>query len=416
MSKHLIIILIALTAAGFANVAQAQKSKTQTPRQGSQTQRKTDEFIIPPSREGYKSISSGRKAIVSRLTGSLSVASESGATILLEQVGNKKFKLQGEIKPGDLQFIFNNLKPGVYRVSAELEGYKTARGTEPSQEVMIAANKVAQVDFKLTLITYNLTVETNVKSGEIRYALAGRTNQTVQQIRNGRAVLRDLVPGKYILEIDPAELGYQSHKETVEVGEGKTSLRAELKRNISVDTYSANWSTLDDWNVPSGWEVVNEKLVAKRKGVGLPRSEAIRHYADFQLVCNVRMINDVAASFVLRAQEKPGGKLSYYLIQITGSKADQPHVLRGFVITDGVEKRLPTSITYSPEQLPAGQFFRVIIDCVGNSMSVKVLGGDEYPLGALKDFDRTFLIGAPGIAVRNNEEMEVEMFYVTPKK
>jgi hypothetical protein len=414
MLKYPVITLFALTA-GFANITQGQQPKPKTQNPQTQTQRQTDEFIIKPGREDFKPIRNVSRTRVTGLTGSLSVASESGARIYLEQVGNTKFKLQGQIKASELQFIVNDLKPGLYRVSAELDGYKTARGTGSTQEVSIVANKVAQVDFKLLLITYNFTVETNVKTGEVRYSPVGRSNQMIAQLRNGRAVLRDLAPGKYNLEILPEELGYPPHKETVEVGDGNTSFKANLKRRVSEDTFTANWATLDDWNVPSsGWGVANEKLTAKKKGVGLPGSEALRHYTDFRLVCNVRMLNDVAASFALRAQEKPGGKLSYYLIQITGARADQPHVLRGFVVIDGVEKKLP-SISYAAEQLPAGQFFRVIIDCVGNSISVKVTG-DEIPLGELKDFDRQILIGAPGIAVRDNEEVEVEMFYITPKK
>jgi hypothetical protein len=412
MSKCLTTILIISTVAsiaGFSIIAQAQPPRTQK-------QRQTDDFIIkPPDREGYKTVSSGRRNQVTNLTGSLSIAAESDAIIYLERVGNQKFKLQGQVSPGEVQFIFNGLAPGRYRVSAELPGYKNADGDDKPREVEIKANLAQKVDFKLIPITYNLTVETNVKTGEVRYSAAGQSNQMVEEIKNGRALLSNLIPGKYELEISTTELGYQLHKETVEVGEGKTRFRAELKRRLSEETYTANWATLDEWKTPPGWAVSNYLLMAKGKGVGLPRNELLRHYADFQLVCNVKMVNDVAASFVLRAQEKKDGKLSYYLIQITGSKSDQPHVLRGFVITDGVEKKLPTSITYSPEQLPAGQFFRVIIECVGNSIAVKVLG-DEIPLGELKDFDRQFLIGAPGIAVRDNEEMEVEMFYVTPKK
>ncbi len=73
------------------------------------------------------------------------------------------------------------------------------------------------------------------------------------------------------------------------------------------------------------------------------------------------MINGVAASFVVHAVDKQ----NYYLIQITGPNADEPYVLRGFVVKKGVSQRLKRiSIGEYSTTLQPGKFFEVSITMV----------------------------------------------------
>src|SRR5262249_8801185 len=61
---------------------------------------------------------------VTPTTGRLFVSAEPGAVILLEPLNIKRTEAQkGTVPEGRRDFVFNDLKPGNYRVAATLEGY-----------------------------------------------------------------------------------------------------------------------------------------------------------------------------------------------------------------------------------------------------------------------------------------------------
>jgi hypothetical protein len=353
---------------------------------------------------------------VTPTTGTLSVATESLTDIFIEPLSKGKTRrraktLQGTVPNGERVFVFNDLQPGRYTVRAELKGYQPA-----NKEVVIFANKPSSMTLNLVPITYNVTIETNVSQGEVRYKTKDELPQIVP-LRNSRVVLSDLRPGKYDIDIRSEELGYQTLLGTIEVGEGKTSFKAELKRQLSKETFSAVWSYLEGWDAPDAWHIVSRRLLVNGRGVALPRDESYRHYADFQLSSDVRMINGVALSFALRAVDAQ----NYYLIQLTGAKADEPYVLRGFLVKNGVAQRLQPSIPIDgvAGTIKPNHFFNVSVTAVGNSFKVSTVDGetgDVFPLGVLTDPNRNFTIGAVGIAARDGEQNEVGTFTVcTPE-
>jgi hypothetical protein len=254
-----------------------------------------------------------------------------------------------------------------------------------------------------------VTINTNVASGEVRYVADGEPPRFAQ-IQTGRAVLPNLRAGKYDLDIRSGEVGYQTLLASMTLP-GKTDFKVELKKLLSTKSLFPIWASLDDWDAPAGWHVASRKLLVKGRGIAIPRDESYRYYADFQLISDVNMLNGVAASFVVRYVDAK----NYYLVQLTGAKADETYVLRGFVVVNGVSQgfgKIP--IEGFAETIKPNQFFKVSIKVVGNSISVSIPDnqGEFLPLGILTDPNRNFPIGAVGIAARDNEENEIGRFIV----
>jgi hypothetical protein len=359
---------------------------------------------------------------VTPTTGTLAVAAESNAELLIEPINIRGGEGQeGRVPTGERIFIFNDLKPGRYRVAAELEGYAPVE-----EEIMVSANKSASVTLDLKPISHTITIRTNVNTGEIRYApVQGRRDPqtgemkydpigktTLVRIQQGRALLDNLREGTYGLDIRADEVGYQTLLATITLP-GKTDVEAPLNKILSSKTFSATWASLDGWEMPGTWRVANRKLAISGSGVAIPKDESYRYYADFQLSSDVKMINGVAASFALRAKDPT----NYYLIQLTGQSADEPYVLRSYIVENGVPRRMaaPIPIDGFVGTLKAGQFFNVSMIVKGNNINVSITDsqtGEVLPLGILTDPNGQFKIGAVGIAVKDREQNEVGRFIV----
>ena len=369
-----------------------------------------------------RTVTRTKTVVVTPTTGTLSVATEPGAALLVEPLRGGD-ALEGDVAKDERLFIFNNLKPGTYRVAAELDGY-----TDAEKEVTVVANRPASVTLELRPITYNVNLTTNVTTGEVRYApvVAHKDPSTgevkyerapggetrIMPIQNGRAVLSNLRTGTYGLDIRADEVGYQTLLATVTLP-GKTDFDIKLNKLLSTKTFSATWTSLDGWEAPTSWTIATRKLSLTGPGVGLPKDESYRYYSDFQLSSDAKMINGVAASFVVRAVDKQ----NYYLIQLTGAKADEPYVLRGYIVRNGQPQRMasPIPIDGFAQTLKLGQFFTVSIKGTDNSFNVSITDsqtGDVLPLGILTDPNRTFKVGAVGLAVRDTEQNEIGRFIV----
>ncbi|MDQ3747272.1 MAG: PEGA domain-containing protein [Acidobacteriota bacterium] len=371
-----------------------------------------------------RTVTRTKTVVVTPTTGTLSVATEPGAAILVEPLRGGD-ALEGEVAKDERLFIFNNLKPGTYRVAAELEGY-----TDAEKEVTVIANRPASVTLELRPITHNVNITANVTRGEVRYAPVTGTKDPstgeikytatgetrLAQIQNGRATLPNLRTGTYGIDIRSEEVGYQTLLATITLP-GKTDYDVKLNKLLSSKTLSATWTNLEGWDAPGGWAVQTRKLVVRGPGVALPKDESYRYYSDFQLSSDAKMLNGVAASFAVRAQDKQ----NYYLIQLTGAKADEPYVLRGFLVKNGVPQRLgsPIPIDAFASTLKDNQFFNVSIKATDNSFNVSITDsqtGDLLPLGILTDPNRNFRVGAVGIAARDAEQNEIGRFIVcTPE-
>ena len=352
------------------------------------------------------------RVVVTPTTGSLSVAARSNATILVDPVSIKKAqRQQGTVPSGEGIFVFNDLKPGRYRVIGTLDGYR-----QVETEVLIGANKVQPATLNFQPILYSVVINTNVGGGELKYAKEGQPLSNVTSILNRSAQLQ-LPAGKYVVEIRAAEFGYETLHETFSLSTDKTVLDMPLKRiALTTDTLSPRWTTaeLQTWDVPAAWKPDSKKnLIVQGTGVAFPRDEGYRYYKDFKLSSSARMLNGVALSFALRARDSQ----NYYLLQLTGEKSDDPNTVRLFVVKNGVEQRIRTITipTAGAKSMASGQFFTVSIKMIDFTITVEIEDsetGAAYPLGGLTDPARNFAVGAVGIAGHPNEENVIGRFVV----
>ena len=356
-------------------------------------------------------------------TGSIVVSAEPGASVVVEPMrGGTGSDLT--VPPGVDQVAFNKLTPGRYRVAASLEGYE-----DSEREVTVSRGVPATVSMSMQPKLFTVTIETNVPSGNIIYApviaagidpATGKTRYNrapgdarVTPITNGRAVLANLRQGDYGLDIHPADPSYEQLNASISLPSPTSTIPVTLSNIESKGTFAATWTNLEAWNAPGGWRIQDRKLFVNGRGIALPREVLNRNFKDFQMVSDVKMVNGVAATFIVHAQNES----NYYLIQLTGPNADEPYVLRGFLVRNGMPQRIGASIPLDAftQTLKPNQFFTVTMNGVGNSFKVSLTDsqtGDVLPLGILTDPAANFRIGAVGIGARDNEQNEVGRFIV----
>ncbi len=356
-------------------------------------------------------------------TGAIVVSAEPGATVVVE---SKRGGVGSDltIPQGVDQVAFNKLTPGQYRVAASLEGYK-----DSEREVTVRAGEPATVSMSMQPELFTVTIETNVPSGNIIYApvvaagldpATGKTKYNrapgdarVTPITNGRAMLANLRQGDYGLDIAASDPSYEMLNASISLPSPTTTIPVTLSNIESKGTFAATWTNLEAWNAPGGWRIQDRKLFVSGRGIALPREVLNRNFKDFQMVSDVKMVNGVAATFIVHAQNES----NYYLIQLTGPNSDEPYVLRGFLVRNGAPQRIGASIPLDAftQTLKPNQFFTVTMNGIGNSFKVSLTDsqtGDVLPLGILTDPASNFRIGAVGIGARDNEQNEVGRFIV----
>lgn len=369
---------------------------------------------IHPAPRGATTPAPGPKAItgirvITKPETSLTVVARPNARVTLTRAGG-----QGRVRrasptsmtvpAGEASVTFSRLRPGAYLIRAELDGH-----TPAERRFNVAPNKANGVDLDLAPITYDVTLRLNAPSGTVFYSKDGETRMAVPFKENG-VVLPDLERGTYALEVEPDDASYLLLRTPLNVpAAGVTTLT--LERRLSTEEFS--WNSSRDWALPSGWRVRSLRLATKERGLALPSADQYRYYKDFELSADVRMVNGVGVSFALRAD----GSQRHYLIQLTGRNADEPYVLRGFIVKDGVERPLGQTlpIRHLAETLKQGKDFHVSISMQDNVMRIEVADSetaDLYPIGILSDPSKTFRIGGVGVAVRQDEEFEVGTFTV----
>ena len=382
---------------------------TPTPR-GGRTPEDTRPRSTPREKTVYKTVVV--KERVTPTTGSLSVAAESDAAIDVEPVNVKNAKVQhGLVPPDERIFVFNDLKPGRYRVEGTLAGHHPV-----AEEVVISANQSQKLTLDFQPILYSVTVNTNINSGDLKYGASGDSLTNVVPIRN-RKVELSLKEGNYVVEIVPSEFGYETLRHEFALSADRTVLDLPLKRIVlTTDTLSPTWTSeeFQAWDMPRTWSPDSRKnLLVKGPGVGLPRQESFRYYKDFKISSTAKMLSSGALSFALRARDSK----NYYLLQLTGETSDEPNMVRLFVVKNGIDQRIRAlSIPRSSAQLMTpGKFFTVSIKMIDFAITVEIENtqtGDHNVLGVLTDPDRTFPVGAVGIAGRTTDDNLIGRFVV----
>ena len=346
---------------------------------------------------------------VTPLTGRLFVVAETGAVILIEPLNIRNEQAQkGTVPEGERGFVFNDLKPGNYRVAATLAGFHETEKTP----VAVKRNESQTVTLDFHPVLFSVTINTNV-DGELKLGKEGEVPGS-RPIQN-KSIKLELPAGNYVAEVEAAEPVYKTEQRKFSVRDDTVVEIHLTRRDFSRETLSPQWTEteLHNWEVPSGWHATSGNLMVKGAGIAVPRDDSKRYYKDFQVISDVKIINGIGAAFVLRAQDTK----NYYLLELTGEKADEPYYVRFFVVKNGVEQRIQALRIPSAAAaaLKAGQFFSIQIKVTENRIAVDIVdnqAGMDYPLGILVDSNRTFAAGAAGIAARSNEENAVFRFVV----
>jgi hypothetical protein len=299
-----------------------------------------------------------------------------------------------------------DLKPGTYNADITREGYEPVT----KLPVKIVAGEEFPLDVPLKLATYPVTFSTNVSVGSIMYGAENETSKLVATIRpDHTASLSPLPAGRYTYEVKTDDDEFSTEKGIFTVPDSSThvvTLERTSKRTLSIDLAT----------LPSGeWGPVLSKKpfagLVKGRGVAFTPDEKFRHYADLTLMAqNVQMIDDVAASFALRAQDQN----NYYLVQITGAKSEKPYALRTFVVRDGEATPLG-DIPLTDKGVVKSQF-NVTLTLVGQKLSVELnnaLTAVKFNSGPeVLDPGNTFQKGAVGVASLKGETFQLGVFYV----
>ena len=366
----------------------------------------------------------------------LTVTTEPGAIVSFAKVGS----LPKRDIPADQDgfAIYNDIAPGIYTVVATKDGFETAE----ADSVTIVPQRAQGLDMGLKPITYRLRIQTNVTGGDVLFAPAIETgkdakgnilsrqlgNYCVVPIQpNGIAEITDLKKGYYDIDIRPSALEFEAKGTGVKLPEdiyqddgSTTALKTfniNLDKKISTEEFSTVW-TAADWNLPASWRL-DRGMQVKAEGIALPRNERYLYYTSFELVSNVKLKDGRSIGFVVRAVNPK----NYYLLEISGARAEVPNTARLFAVVNGVPKYLNAASTLAfKKTLESADGFRVIVrsdDTSDTGFSIWIEDsntGEAHGVGDLKDQNNTFRKGAVGIAGFQNADFEVNYFRVcTPR-
>lgn len=328
---------------------------------------------------------------------------------------------------------FENLQPGKYKLTASLPGFQTQES-----EIAIVSQKILVVPVSLKRITYDFSIQTNVEEGEIRFApvqvLEQNPNGTLKvketgsycvvPIKNKKATISDLPEGTYNIDVRaPNAPEYQPELAVIEIpadipnaksntdDENEAPFEINLVNTLSTETFN-QITVKEAWNLPPNWKIDSSVLKADGAGIALPKSESFRFYKDFEMQATLRLLNNNAAGFLLRAKDEK----NYYLVQLSGSKANEPYLISGYLVRDGRQELVVANpITFLAKTIGDQKYFGVIIKAQGDTFDVSVedtATGNVYPLGKIVFKDNQFPIGAVGLSAIGKSSFEVGRFTV----
>ncbi len=339
----------------------------------------------------------------------MTVAAVPNTTVIVTNLQSGEVVANETLAASQRSIGLDDLKPGLYRINGTLEGY-----TSDEKTFKVVPGKPGRVDLNLVPKRYDLTINLNADSGQVMFRQGNEAPQMMMKFQNKRAVLSGLYAGQYNLEIVPDDSAFERQQGISVNVPAENNKLVTLDYNLSTKEFSSAQTSTGDWELPTGWRFATSgAITAGERGVALPRASDVRHYKDFQLVTDVRMLNGVAVSFVLRAVDAQ----NYYLIQLTGAKADDPYVLRGFIVQGGQARPFPSKypISQLASTLKSGKDFNLRLTVKGRRIDVTVTDSEtaeSLPLGSLEDPAQTFSKGAVGVAVRDSEKFVVGSFNI----
>ncbi len=346
------------------------------------------------------------KTVDLRLTGALLVAARPKTNVTVKAQG--QVVREGVVsESGSLSFA--DLVNNRYEVTAQLEGFQTA-----SQEVQVAAQTTATVSLPLAPLTYNVTLSLNAANGRVMLQNSAETAKwEMYQFQNSRATIANVPAGAYRLVVEPDDASYQRKTLTLNVPSGEGAVTVALDKKLSEEAFAPQQT--GDWRIfGAPWEAKDGKILLNGAGLALPGYDKFRHYGDFVLWLQVRLLNNESTSFVLRAADEK----NYYRVELNGPKAEKPLGMRGYIVRDGVERPFAghtASLIPYMQLLGSGKPFYVSLTMVGQSIKVYItedLQNKGVEMSLKADGDLT--VGAVGLANNSSGKVEIKSFRVQP--
>jgi hypothetical protein len=348
-------------------------------------------------------------------TTDLIVTTRPGATVRLEPLNPRVRAIPPKTADEQGFVVFEDLKTNKFKITASLGGFETVE----QDELEVPPQEIGTIALELERVNSTLTIDTNIREGEVRYARAefkGKTPdgkiQTVETegyciepIRNGKAVIKELEKGYYNIDIRPgfSDIAYEPVITAVNVSDEDQSYKVNLESKISTAEFSP--STAQDWILPAGWRFDRGLKNEGAAGIALPSSAAYQNYTNFELKSNVRLLNGSSVGFVLRADKDAK---NYYLVEISGANAADRNTVKGYIVKNGKREQvfslpIPRASLVEPQKE-----FRVIIQGLNvqdaqkpNLLKLSIedtATAEVFELGNIEDRDKNFRKGAIGVA------------------
>lgn len=326
------------------------------------------------------------------------------------------------------------IKAGKYKLLSSLEGYQSQES-----ETTVIPKQTAIIHIPLKQLTYDFPITTNVDEGEVRYAPLKTVEQSdgtkklvpaggycVVPIENKKAVIKKLSEGDYTLDVSsPDSPEYEPQYVRIQIPESipdaKDGNSNEIPPTEIVLTNRQSTLTFSLGPIRADWVLSTENwkidakglLKAAGDGIALPKASNFRFYKDFEMQSTVRLLNNTSIGFVVRAEDEK----NYYLIQLTGSQAENQYLVTASIIKDGkvTERILSNPIKFLlKDVLSNHKSFDVVIKARGNTFQILAEDGtgDLKNLGNAVFKDNNFPIGAVGIIGGDKSSFEVARFTV----
>lgn len=365
-------------------------------------------------------------------TSNLTVSTEDKAEVVLESKNDGKQTRKIVSEKGAVEF--ENLTPGKYQVSANLDGFYSQE-----TDVVIEAQKTVGISLDLEPVSYQLNIQTNIEDGEIRYAPARlegtnadgslKTAETggycIVPVKKGGAMIRELKKGYYNIDIRPAAVEYQPVLTAINVpteildeddpdAKEPQSYQINLEKKISTGTFASAW-TMQDWKLPAGWKIDDRQMkTGGLAGIALPRNEQYLYYTNFEMISDVLLNNGKTVGFAFRIIDSQ----NYYLLQISGANAAEPFLATGYIVQNGKQSLIFSNpIEHFSKTIKAKKPFRVVIKAEENTFKIFIedsTTAERLNVGNMIDRDKTFRKGAVGIQGVTGANSDVGFFTVCP--
>ena len=363
-------------------------------------------------------------------TSNLTVSTEDKAEVVLESKTDGKQTKKIVSDKGAVEF--ENLSPGKYQVSANLDGFYSQE-----TDVTIEPQKTVGISLDLEPVSYQLNIRTNITEGEVRYAPARlegtnadgslKTVETggycIVPVKKGGAMIRELKKGYYNIDIRPSAVEYQPVLTAINVpteildeddpnSKEPQSYQINLEKKISTGTFASAWTT-QDWNLPAGWKIENREMkTGGLAGIAVPRNEQYLYYTNFEMISDVLLNNGKSIGFVFRMIDSQ----NYYVLQISGANAAEPFLATGYVVKNGKPELLFSNPTeHFSKTIKAKKPFRVVIKSEENTFKIFIedsSNGERLNVGNMIDRDKTFRKGAVGVQGSAGANSDIGFFTV----